>query len=174
MTEQLEAAAVGSYDQFGLFPALSSKVADVNSPDDDSTTYLLDYVGNHRQSFTLEASAIPAGSTINSVTIHGRLATSEGANGNYVFMFLRLGGTNVDGPAHDVHPIYIPDWRDFNDTLARPGGGAWTLADLATLEIGVGVAVPNFWADCTTLYAVVDYTPGGGPTPSGNMLLCMA
>lgn len=162
---------VGNYDQFTNVGG-ATKLISVSPPDDDSATFIREYHLNYRQSFTLAASAIPAGSTINSVTVHSRLATTEGAAGDFIKAFLRLGGVDVDSAAHHVFPQF-DHFTDFDDTLARPGGGAWSIADLATLEIGVAVAVINFWADCTTLYAVIDYTPGGGPTPSGDMLLCM-
>lgn len=173
MTEKLAAVAEGFYSDFST-AGNPDPVICVAEPDDDNDTFILRYQANNRSSFTLAASAIPAGSTINSVTVHGRLATSEPAEGDYVKQFIRLGGVDVDGPVHTVGPAAADDWRNFDDVLARPGGGLWTIADLATLEIGVAVAVPNFWADCTTLFAVIDYTPGGGPTPSGDMLLCMA
>jgi hypothetical protein len=169
LTEQLDPSAVGNYDQF-LNVGGATKVASISPPDDDGTTCIREYHLNYRQSFTLAASAIPAGSTINSVTVHSRLATSEGAAGDYVKTFIRLGGADVDSAAHHVFPTF-DHWTDFDDALSRPGGGSWDLADLASLEIGVAVAMPSSWADCTTIYAVIDYTPGGGPTPTGAMLL---
>jgi len=167
VTEVLEALGVGTYDAWSLL-AGPDKVSAVNLPNDEDTSYIRAAYINTRQSFTLEASAIPAGSTINSVTVLCRADTIEYPAGNFLGSFLRLSGTNNDGPAN---PVVYGSWTDFSDTLTRPGGGSWTLSDLASLEIGVIIAVDNKFCRVTTLYAIIDYTPGGGPTPTGAMLL---
>jgi hypothetical protein len=116
-----------------------------------------------RQSFLLEASAIPPGSTINSVSISTRLSNAWGGSPQ-VKSFLRLGGANQDGPTNAPS-----GWQTFIDIITRPGGGPWSLADLATLEVGVLNDAAAFGI-CTTLFVIVDYTPPAA-APFGAMLL---
>jgi len=166
LTEQLEAAGIGNYNNWPL-NAGPSKVAAVNSPDDDGTTDIITNGDAVRQSFTLAASAIPPGSTINSLSVNCRAGAVWAAAG--VSSSLRLGGTDLDGPINALPTDGT--WQTFNDIIARPGGGAWSIADLATLEIGILSSNPGpVWIHATTLFVTVDYTPpAAGAT--GDMLL---
>lgn len=167
MTENLAADAVGTYNTYTAWGA--TKVAAVAAPDNDDT----DYLGNGgtpglAQSYTLAASAIPLGSTINSVTVHGRQCWDHDPATTFKH-FVRLG-------ANEVYSAEINFsggsgvWENFNSPLARPGGGPWQLADLATVEIGIK-SIDIGWDWCTTLYAVIDYTPPSAP--SGAMFLVL-
>lgn len=169
MTEVLQALGVGNYDNW-LLNAGPSKVAAVNSPDDDATSDIITNGDAVRQSFTLQASAIPAGSTINSISVTCRIGTVWGAGG--VSSSLRLGGSDQDGPAN---PFPGGSWTSYSDAITRPGGGSWSLADLATLEVGILSAdTTGAWIHVTTLYVIVDYTSGPPPGPStGAMLLVL-
>lgn len=166
-TETLDVSSVGNYDDWYL-QAGADKVVAVNQPDDNDTSYLrVTGTPPKRQSFLLEASAIPVGSTINSVTVYARCESWDYPD-SPMFLFLRLGSTDND--AADIAPGYMT-WANYNNTIGRPGGGSWTLSDLATLEVGVGFGAGDAPGGCsTTLYAVIDYTEGGGG-PTGNMLL---
>ena len=159
MTESIQAAAVGFYDDWNL-EAGADKVTAINSPDDDATSYIdLNYNGS--ESYTLAASTIPVGSVINSVSVSMRLGDIWGAHN--VRALLRLAGTDVLGT------LYTPTgWQTFVEALTRPGGGAWTLSDLATLEIGIHGGAAG-WMACSTIFAIVDYTPPAGDT--GDMML---
>lgn len=108
--------------------------------------------------------ALPAGiSAIRSVRAVGRLADS--ANVSYGW-FARLGG--VDGSGQYVYGdisggTYRTVELPATDSIARPGGGAWTIDDLrsTTLEIGaVSLTNPgppvSVGLDITSLYFVVD------------------
>jgi hypothetical protein len=162
-TENLAATAVGNYDQWENVGG-ADKVASVALPDDGIATNLRTYFNGYRQSFTLATSSIPAGSTINSVSVRSRLGTYEGSDVDSTRVFLRLGGTNADTSARTcqawvggLQPGYV-----YIDEISRPGGGSWTLSDLATLEVGVACEPGSNWAGVTTLYVIVDYTEGGG------------
>jgi hypothetical protein len=163
-TEKLVCASIGFYDDWQV-EGTTDKVAAVAEPDDDDTTRIGYW--RYGESYLLATSSIPSGSTINSITVHSRLTTWENTYGDRVNVFLRLGGTDNDGPIHNVGAHV---WANFDDVISRPGGGAWALSDLTTLEVGVEASIWNEWGNCTTLYVVVDYTPpSGGAT--GNMLL---
>ena len=167
-TEVLQAASVGDYDAW-LLEAGASKVVAINSPDDDATTSIMTSTDNNRQSFSLVASAIPTGSTINSVSVTCRLGQTWDDGG--LSSSLRLAGSNLDGPAH---PMPGGSWVTYTDTIARPGGGSWSLADLATLQVGVlALTLGGSWVHVTTLFITVDYTEGAGGA-TGNMLLMFA
>lgn len=167
MTEVLQAALIGDYDSW-LLNAGANKVVAINSPDDDGTSEITTNTDNNRQSFSLVASAIPAGSTINSVAVTCRIGNTWGGGG--VSSSLRLASTNQDGPAN---PMPGGSWTSYTDIIARPGGGSWSLADLATLQVGLlALTLGGSWVHVTTLYINVDYTAGaGGPTGTGDMLL---
>lgn len=163
MTEVLEALGVGTYDAWWALWGAPTKVAAVAAPDDDGTSGIgAQGSATVRQSFTLSPSAIPPGSTINSVSIRGRFSRDN--PGATFAPFLRLAGTNQDGPSTDPGT----PWVTLSFTIARPGGGSWSLADLSTLEIGA-YADSGAYDWISTLEAVVDYTPPTATT--GAMLL---
>lgn len=137
----------------------------VNSPDDDDTSYIDNNSATGRQSYTLAASAIPPGSTVNSVTVRLRARKVLGGGACYLRSLLLLGGTIVEGASHTMATSYA----NHDDTIARPGGGAWSIADLAALEIGVR-SFHTVQEMATTLYAAIDYTPPA-PSGTGNFLL---
>lgn len=166
MTENLLASAPGTYDDYNQHGGFTKADA-INPPDDDSTSYIYSYALNNKQSFTLLPSAIPPGSTINSVSVSSR--SNWIATPSTYKNFLRLAGTEVTAPT--ISPPVYPNWQTYVDAISRPGGGPWSLADLATLEIGVTCDSGNTHL-CTTLFAVIDYTPPAPPGPTtGDMLL---
>lgn len=166
-TKVLQVASVGSYDEWMLETG-ADKVVAVNSPDDDATTNLMTTAAGQRQSYALAASSIPAGSTINSVSVTLRFRGADTLGQS----FLRLGTTNVDSPEH--HLYYGEGWNTFTDTIARPGGGSWALSDLSSLQVGVySVDGGLYNTKATTLFVTVDYTEGAGGA-TGNMLLMFA
>jgi len=161
MTEILDPAAEGFYTGWTL-GAGPDKVAAVLRPDDEDTSYIETPGPDTKQSFQLTPSSIPPGSTINSVQVTHRAKRITGGCNDY--NFLRLGGTNSEGPAHALTSSYV----NYSDIIPRPGGGAWSTADLATLEVGIRGYNPQT-RRATTLYITVDYTPPAAA--AGNMFL---
>jgi len=163
LTEVLACTGIGFWDEWAALWGAPTKLAAIAAPDDDAGSGIGSIaVDNWRQTFTLAASAIPVGSTINGVSARGRYSRDNPA-AEFQAM-LRLGGTDAYGPTTDPGA----GWSTISHTIARPGGGAWALADLATLEIGdYGISGVYVWL--STLEAVIDYTPPA--TPSGDMLL---
>jgi hypothetical protein len=135
------------------------KVADDNDP---TYIYKLNQ-GYLYDSYKLEASLIPASSTINSVTVYFRCSGATASwDWTYYKPFLRLGTNDTYGSEVAVQGLN-PPWTLYNQTLDRPGGGNWTVADLADLEVGIGLAAQyqqgNRQSRCTRLYVEIDYIP---------------
>jgi len=163
-TEKLACSAVTSPDQWDL-GAGADKVVAVNEPDDDYTTHISGANPNLIQRYSLEASAIPSGSTINSVSVSSR--SMGGTNGRH-----RQGlalSTNTSESA-DIANLGFLSWATTVNVISRPGGGSWALTDLASLEAYLKVTNDANTCYTTTLFVSIDYTEGAvGPT--GNMLL---
>lgn len=166
MTEVLQCNSVGTYDEYFTWPGLP-KPPNVNAPDDENASGIGSYIAvSGRQSFTLTASAIPPGDVINSLTIRARSVTEAPPNDSSFRCFVRLGGVEVYGAQIWIAQV---NWTDYFQALARPGGGSWQLADLATVEIGVWCDSGD-WHWCTSLEATIDYS-APGPGGTGDMLL---
>jgi len=156
-TIQVAATSVPDQWTLGLGP---NKVVAVQSPDDDNTTRIDESTVHDKEQYTLAASGIPAGSTINTVTVRSR---SLGGLDRGVTVGLVLGGNTSIGPDH-LNDVYTT----FNDILPRPGGGAWLLADLPGLEVFCekhGAVAGG--VRCTSLWVLVDYTLPAGGSGSG-------
>lgn len=155
---QVDVAAVTAPDQWDLF-AGADKVVAVNLPDDDSTTCIRgpsSIIGDIIR-YSLAASGIPAGSTINSVSVVTR-AMSSGVNGGLI-QGLALGVNESESA-----PIVTGGgsvWATTATALPRPGGGVWTLADLTTLEVYIEAIDASTWTYVTTIALIVDYSEGG-------------
>jgi hypothetical protein len=165
-TTQIEVAATTSPDLWPL-GAGTSKVLAVNTPDDDDSSYIESIGGmGDKQQFSLSASGIHAGSTINTVSVYTRAKNVAGYC--YIVPYLYLTGSSIDG-ATLVIPAYT--WQSDLSEIARPGGGAWSISDLTSLEVGILNGYAN---NCrlSTLAVVVDWTPGTPPpTTNTNFLL---
>ena len=160
MTEVLECLGVSSPNQW-ILQAGADKPSAVNSPDDDATSYIRAYTGRGQQ-FTLQSSSIPAGSTINSVSIVSR---GECPNAEYWKARLVIGANYTEGAQHS--PL---SWSSYTEALAKPGGGSWAQTDLSSLEVAIyAYDSPYTACACTTLYVLIDYTPPAATT--GDMLL---
>lgn len=99
--------------------------------------------------------AFVPGSTINSVKLYLRGYVDPLGVGDTFNVTPVLGG--VDGIAHTLVPVATPTDISYDITNRRPGGGAWTTADLTNLQVrlkGVDNGVPPtgaWYADNATL-----------------------
>lgn len=166
--------AVGNYTStdWALTGAATKAIA---VGDEMDSSYLLAEIAtggasSARISFLL-ASTLLALSAVNSVTAYLRayLAADELQRACVYFPFFRLGGVDVDGAAIIGSPGGSLGTQGV--VIARPGGGSWTAADFATLELGFyarrdGDAPEPVVADG---WVVVDYTPSA--QSAGNPLL---
>lgn len=165
MTIDIQAIATSTPDDWAFFQGLN-KVQAVNSPDDDDTSWIFSNGSNNQQQYYLDTNSIPPGSTINSVSIRSR--SRDNVPNNQTFhCSLILGINSSDGP---VHATGQTGYSTFTDTIARPGGGAWSLLDLTTLEERITTDNANSSNILlTSLWLIVDYTPPAQAT--GAMLL---
>ena len=96
--------------------------------------------------------------TINSVTAHFRYSTSNSTNTVYVQPYLRLSSTETTGT--EVSHTGDTNWQDASEILVRPGGGTWTVADFADLQVAVGLRGSNstdLYYKISKVYVVIDY-----------------
>jgi len=162
LTEQRECSAVTSPDQWAL-GAGADKVTAVNTPDDDATSFIVDSNVDEVEQYSLTASAIPAGSTINSVTVYSR---QQSFGSGLIRQGLALGlNTSETGDISFGNP-----YSTASNALTRPGGGAWSQADMASLEVYVKCRTSATNCRVTTLSVVIDYTPPAAAA-AGDMLL---
>lgn len=129
-TATIEMSAVGALDEWTL-AAGASKVAAINSPHDDDTSYITGAEGQ-KQDFTPGSlAAVPADAEITSVSVNMRAARDGGSNGTVRANHI-LEATTVNGTTRVVGASYA----NFTDTYtAKPGGGTWTKADIAALIV---------------------------------------
>jgi hypothetical protein len=162
LTEDVEVQAESSpADWFNIGAA----PANVQLPDDGYTTRIVSNLGTDVHQYTLQGNTIPAGSTVNSVTLHFRAIGVTG--GGSIRPRLYLAGNYADGA--DT-PVSDAGFADYEVTIARPGGGAWSMADLTALEAALRNLTAGDYTSVTTVYAIIDYTPGA-PSAAGDMLL---
>jgi hypothetical protein len=136
---------------------------DEEEPDGTTTDVQSDaYQEWIKDSYNLGPSSIPADSIINSVKVYFCHYTDGGPNGNIKPLIIR-GGIEVDGTSITS----TNSWVTNNEILSRPGGGTWTVADLADLEVGILLySITGNWVHLTQIYVEVDYTEPVWEEPS--------
>jgi len=129
----------------------------------DDTDYV--YRGTYTYEYdlyALEDHTIPAGSTVNSVTLYYRYKVGAG------------GGTACEKPAIYENSTLTygteacgnsTSWVDgsWAKTTKPSDSGAWSLTDINDLQVGIGLHGDSDYAVayCSQIYVVVDYTEGG-------------
>jgi hypothetical protein len=157
-TETLEVTAVSSPDNW-ILDTGADKVVAVNSPDDDGTSQI-DSDGNVAEQWYTVADpvVIQASDTINSVTIHSRVATSGAGNGDWC-VAVDDGVGVAEGLTRPAPALYTSYTDVF---MVAPGfSSPWMLALLQALRIGIK-SLEGRNVACTSLYVVVDYTTAAG------------
>jgi len=129
----------------------------VATPDDAVTTVETSNLTQEKDAYNLsEPSWLGDSQTITSVKVFFRHASTSGSASDKARPFLRLGEDETTGTA--VLSPQVPAWLTSNETLARPGGGSWTTADLSTLQVGLGLISAGNPEYCTQVYVHIDYT----------------
>jgi hypothetical protein len=144
------------------------------SPDDEDTTYLMNNGisdGNDYAAFKV-TSALPAGATINSVTLYGRWKNDGAAGSGYLYFY--SGGVRYLDTWHNptAYTTYSKTWA------TNPATGlAWSEAQVNAGEWGFrfdGGAFPEHSLHITTMYVVIDYTPASPPTVTTQAVTAIA
>jgi len=156
--ETLRPNATGDYTGiWGQEPSSDAHWDKVDEAEaDDATTYIwTDETVQEKDAYNLGSTAIPSGSTINSVKVYFRCMTENPTYGK-AQPFLRLGSDETAGTLISL----TGSWATYNETLARPGGGTWGVDDLNSLQACIGLQCKSgeTWSMCTQVYAEVDYT----------------
>lgn len=143
--------------------ATNWECVDEEVSDDDTTYNGSPFTGSPRSDLlALPATAIPAGSLINSVTVYAR--AKELLDEVQVAVQCRLGGTTVVGTLQNLTTSYAT----YSEALARPGGGLWQQTDMNSLQIGyTDDARASGGFRCTQCWVVVDYTAPSAARVSG-------
>ena len=134
----------------------------VGTPDDAATTVSTTTVAQQKDAYNLEAPTW-LGSTQTVTAVNVVFRHSRSAVAGNIQPFLRLGASETAGTE-----IALGGWTTTNVTLARPGGGSWTTADIDTLQAVIGLR--NDGANtsyCTQEYVEVHYNYSG-PTVTAS------
>jgi len=140
-----------STDNYQLIDESSANDADYVDANTTEANWYLDL-------YNLPSTAIPAGSTINKITIYGRLA--ETINGNdYCNFIYKSGGTIYYSSAPNVTTSLAE--YSWEQTTNQKTSAAFTIDEINVLQIGVCLYVGtkgNGWGRCSQLWIVIDYT----------------
>lgn len=117
--------------------------------------------------YTGSANTLPATATITSV-VGGSITRRETTNNfAYVNVGIRMGGVDSVGAETSVTSTFDA----YEDTLNRPGGGAWAVSDFDSFEMGLGLRVSSSSANrsrSTQTYIKVNYTDEDTATVPDN------
>lgn len=134
------------------------KCVDEVSPDDDST-YIFSYSATSPRDLYNLADLTLAG-TINYVRVYARIRRTSGIAVS-ARTAIKLGETVVEGSDITITASYA---NYYTEHTTKPGGGAWTFADINNLQAGVHLNIysASVVVRCTQVYVVVDYEPAKG------------
>lgn len=123
----------------------------VAAPDDAATVVYNNAAAYQGDVYALQNGTFGGDEIIDSVTINYRGLTTIG--GTTVQPILRLGGVETLG----TEVNYGAAWTNYSEVLARPGGGSWTVADIAGLQAGIQCKTTNTSPDTTQVYVTIAY-----------------
>lgn len=144
----------------GASNTFTGTYADINDPvgtPDDDSTYINnpDYNQTKTGYFATTDPTIPAGSVITSVKVFYRHKV-DGIGTSTTYPRMYLGGNYSEGAGQNPGSSWSSHTVDF--TSNRPGGGSWSIADFADLQVGIrnaSVSGDDKWI--TQAYIIVDY-----------------
>lgn len=140
------------------WPSLTGTTHWQANSDNTDATYSRNNTSTPRENdYTLTSSGLTT-ETITSIDVRFRARSETTATGQ-IQPGLRLGGVNSLGTNQTAIPTTATDYTQTN--IPRPGGGSWTVADLATLQVvEIGSATSN-GIRSFEMYVDVNYTAGG-------------
>lgn len=165
-TETLRPDATGDENSIELqlpadsFPATDhwNKVDEASADDYVTKVYIYTTGSYFRDLYNLPASAIPSGSTINSITIYFRCDNYYDVGNAYAKPSLKSNSTVTDGTEVNLTQGYVTYSQTWTTNPAD--SAAWEKADIDALQIGVSLKLDSSddYPSCTQVYVVVDYT----------------
>jgi len=152
----------------------ASYYTEVNEASANDSTNIYASTSPARNRFTFPAFSVPAGATVNNLTIHYR-AMRNGNPGANIRSALLVGGTDYDTVDPGVNPSKTPNYADYSYAYATnpKTGAAWTVADIngaggnPLQAFGVYTSDANPDVYVSQVYAVVDYTVPNSPPVGG-------
>jgi hypothetical protein len=125
------------------------------SPDDAATQIITNSTSGAVSSY--QVTDLPSGS-VSSIAVFFRFRADNVGGTAYVKPVIYLNGANTTGTEQSVVGLA---WATFSESLARPGGGSWTLEDVNALEVGFSARINDsaFYVTLTQIYAGVNYNP---------------
>jgi len=154
-TAILRPNAAGAMTQLGANGAASNWDCVDEASADGLSTYVNKYGSGYYYDL-YDLTDFPASGTIQSITLHFRAYYSGQAG--WAFPYLRTGSTNYSG----AEKTLTSSFADYSHTwTTNPAtSAAWQIADLNSLQAGVGLYGHHASdARCTQVYVEVTYTP---------------
>ena len=136
---------------------------------DESVTNDSDYVWSSApwatDLYALPDTAIPAGSTINSITFYARFCEEDGGN-DYAKFAYKSGGTVYYSSAPNITTSFAT--YSWVQNTNKKTSAAWTIDDINALTAGIslygtGGKIPVV-GQCSQFWLVIDYTEAAGWT----------
>lgn len=134
---------------------------------DESVTNDSDYVCSETSAawatdlYALPDTAIPEGSTINSITFYARFCEEDGGN-DYAKFAYKSGGTVYYSSAPNITTSFAT--YSWVQNTNQKTSAAWTIDDINALTAGIslyGVGGKNpVFGQCSQFWLVIDYTAG--------------
>ena len=134
---------------------------------DESVTNDSDYVCSITSAvwatdlYALPDTAIPAGSTINSITFYARFCEEDGGN-DYAKFAYKSGGTVYYSSAPNITTSFAT--YSWEQNTNQKTSAAWTIDDINALTAGISLYYWKATGRCSQFWLVIDYTEAAGWT----------
>lgn len=150
---------------------------------DDGVTLVTATTSGNIDFYTVGSSGVGGSDTVNVVAIGVRQgARATGGTNTALQIKKTTGGTITTGStfiASASTGTYSTNGIDQNSSTVKtynlityqdPDGSAWTSTTLGTMQIGLKLLATSSQQNISTVWALIDYTPGTGPTPNTSVI----
>ena len=153
---------IGNFDLWALGTPSSVTKYNAATTSDGDASYISETASSEAQTFAFPGALIPAGSSINSVTLNAVARVSAGVASTTLRVEKGLTAPDIsDGSYQDLVSSYATSSRTM--TTNPFTGLAWTLAEVNTWPVNFGVVYNDGGSGhtgrVTQVYIVVNYTP---------------
>ena len=159
ITKRFDAAGVGDVDNWALGAGASKQVA-VNA--DDGDTSHIEHVDNKWQDFDIDTTFTPTFAHISAVRVRGTIRFTSTPDGTTAKFRIVVGGSTTE---YSLGTITTETFLEYiSSSIARPGGGDYTNADLVDtganrFQFGIFMGSDSATLRCTELFVEVDGIP---------------